>query len=201
MRPISRITSIVAASTFAATTPFAQSIPKLKPGAWEITSTTEGSDARALQEQLANLPPQVREMMEKNLPKGPQTNVSKFCASGNDEAVVQSMQARMGVKIKCENTTMRQSGTTMTWSSQCRGTMMNDQPIRSTTEHRYSGGGDVFQHQMAVKTEGGPGGSTSNSSRNGRYLGADCKAHGAFTVAEQMEQSEGGAKARKPAPR
>lgn len=190
MRPLTAITLSYVLAGIAFNAAQAQSIPKLKPGAWEQTTITPAADSSAMREQMAKMPPQVREMMEKSMPKGPQTHVNKHCVSGNDEAFAQSMQSRMGANVKCDNVNMRPSGTTHSWTSRCAGTIgPNQTAFKSESEHQFTLTGDAYQHKMKMKNEGGPGGpTTSESTTNGRFLGADCKAHGALTMAEQMKQ-------------
>jgi len=167
----------------------AQSLPKLKPGAWEITSMHDGNDMRGMEEMLAKMPPQVRDMMQKKMTQGPTSSVMKHCATPNDEAFAADMQAMMGANVKCSNTNIRQSGSTYTWTSSCAGEMMPGRPFRSDSDHTVSlQGSDAFSHKSVSRTSGGPMGATSRTSTTqGRFLGADCKSAGALTLEERMQ--------------
>lgn len=185
-----RSISVFVALGLACSSAYAQSLPKLKPGAWEMTSTST-PDASAMRDQLAKMPPQIREMMEKSMLRGPQTTVTKHCVTPKDEAFGQDVMARMGGNVKCDTIGMRQSGNTYSWTSRCAGTMgPGGVAIKSESTHQLTTSGDTYQHKMSVKSEGGPmGGNTTESSSSGRFLGADCKANGALTLDEQMRQA------------
>lgn len=65
--------------------------------------------------------------------------------------------------------------------------------MRSDAEHTLMLAGDSYQHTMQQKrVEGMPGGEARTTKTNGRFLGADCKAHGARTMEEMMKAAEQG---------
>jgi hypothetical protein len=183
-----------------ATSALSQSPPKLKPGAWEITTQSDGTDLKSLEAQLAKMPPEMREMMRKTMAAqlGKPT-VSRQCIVGNEEALGQRLQQQVGADLKCETLNLKQAGATTTWSSRCSGTIVTGQPINSVSEHSMTmAGSDAFQQTMKMRSEGGPTGTmASGSTTTGRFLGADCKAHGALSIEEQMKQLE---RARPPKP-
>ena len=168
----------------------AQPSIKLKPGAWENTTTSAGIDIAALQEQLAKLPPQMRESFAKNIPTGPQTSTAKRCVTADEGDFVKSMQSRMNAKVQCETLNSRSSGSTYSWSSRCTGTVgPQSTPMKSESEHQLTMAGDTYQHKMTMKNQSGEAAAIKReTTTTGRFLGADCKAFGALTMAEQIEE-------------
>ena len=168
----------------------AQPAIKLQPGAWENTTTSAGMDNSALQEQLAKLPPQMRETFAKSIPTGPQTSTAKRCVTADEGDFVKSMQSRMNAKVQCETLNSRSSGSTYSWSSRCTGTVgPQSTPMKSESEHQLTMAGDTYQHKMTMKNQSGEAAAIKReTTTTGRFLGADCKAFGALTMAEQIEQ-------------
>lgn len=179
----------------------AQPQPRLKPGAWEITSETDMPGLSP--EMMAQMPPQAQEAMKKAMTaaRAPQ----KSCVTANDPDVATMMQKRAGVDIKCTTSGIRKSGATHSWSSSCTGTHPSaGTPIKFDAEHTFVyDQGNTFEMTSKTKVEGmGPmaAGFRSTSSR-GRYLGPDCKALGAVTIEERMREAEAqSGRNRKPAP-
>ena len=49
--------------------------------------------------------------------------------------------------------------------------------------------GDTYQHKMTMKNQSGEAAAIKReTTTTGRFLGADCKAFGALTMAEQIEE-------------
>lgn len=175
-----------------ATPVLAQQLPPLKSGAWEITSTGGGAKVD-LSAHMAKMPPQVQEMMKKNMEKSAMTSHGiKHCARPGDEDFSKSMMSEMGMNIQCTHSPITQSGSTYKWQSKCTGTMPTGAPMNSETAHTMVLKGDTaFEHTYTSKSQvqgmaagagDGAGGTT------GRYLGQDCKAHGALTMAERKAE-------------
>lgn len=170
----------------------AQKLPPLKPGAWEITSTGSASKAD-LSAHMAKMPPQVQEMMKKNMEKSAMTGQGiKHCARPGDEDFSKSMMSEMGMNIQCTNSAIAQAGATYKWQSKCTGTLPTGAPMNSESSHTMVLKGDTgFEHSYTSKSQvqGMPAGTGDGSGgTTGRYLGADCKAHGALTMAERKAE-------------
>ena len=172
----------------------AQDLPKLKPGAWEMTTETDQA-AGPPPEMIAKMPPQLQEQMKKAVAAG--RAPTRHCVTPNDQDYVAQMQ-RMGGDVKCKHSALQRSGNTHRWTSTCSGTMPGmSAPFTIESDHAATIGGDTFEHSSVNKrTEGmpahAPGMSANRTTKtSGRFLGADCKAHGARTMEEMMKEAEG----------
>jgi hypothetical protein len=193
----SRLCAASAASvtvlTFALmSTAAAQPAFTLKPGAWETSSASPGADSAVMKEQLAKLPAQIRDTVAKNMAKAPTTVVSKRCVTRDEGDYIKSMQARVGGNVKCETKNSRSSGSSYSWSSHCAGTIgPQATPIESDSDHQLTMAADSYQHKMTMSYKtGATAPMKTESTTSGRFLGPDCKVHGALTLSEQMDAAQ-----------
>lgn len=178
------------ALTFVATAlpAIAQNLPRLKPGAWEMTTDT-GTVAGPPPEMLAKMPPQVVEQMKKSMAE--RRAPTRVCIGANDPEPTVFIQ-RMGGDVKCKNSPVRRSGNTHAWTSSCSGlTPGMNTAFALESDHTLTLTGDNFEHTaVRTKAEGMAGMSAGTTKTTGRFLGADCTAHGARTMEEMMQDAE-----------
>jgi hypothetical protein len=132
-------------------------------------------------------------MMKKNMEKSAMTNQGiKHCARPGDEDFSKSMMSEMGMNIQCTNSPITQTGSTYKWTSKCTGTLPTGAPMNSETSHTMTLKGDTaFEHTYTSNSQaqGMPAGmGAGGGGTTGRYLGPDCKAHGALTMAERKAE-------------
>jgi hypothetical protein len=157
----------------------AASAQSMKPGLWEITSkmqTASGQMERQMaqaQQQMANMPPEQRKMMEEMMAR---QGVKMGAAGGGGMTMKVCMTKEMvehnempsQQRGDCKTTSQTRSGNTMKMAFAC-----TNPP--STGEGQFTfNGSEGYTMKMAVNTtvQGKP--ETMNMDANGKWLGADC---------------------------
>ena len=167
--------AILAAASFMAMPAFAQS---MKPGLWEINNQMHSSDGQMekamaqAQQQMANMPPEQRKMMQDMMAKqgvqmgaGGGTSVTaKICMS-------QEMVGRndfSGQRGECSHTTSHRMGNTIKYSFICT------KPASSGEGEVTFQGRDAYTQKMSITTtvKGKPEKMDMHS--RGKWLGNDC---------------------------
>lgn len=176
-----------------ANTSHAQSMPKMKPGAWEFTSQSNGGSAKALQEQMAKLPPQIREMMQKNMAtQAAKPSVSRLCFTGTEDSSTDRLTQQLGMNIKCDPPQVSQSGSTWRSQARCSGTAPGGQAFSSQSDSTMTmAGSDAFQQTTQSRTTlGGMEPINTTTTSSAKFLGTDCNVHGALTLDEQLKAAQ-----------
>ena len=157
----------------------AASAQSMKPGLWEITSkmqTASGQMERQMaqaQQQMANMPPDQRKMMEEMMARqgvkmgtaGGGGMTMKVCMT---KEMVEHNEMPSQQRGDCKTTSQTRSGNTMKMAFAC-----TNPP--STGEGQFTfNGSEGYTMKMAVNTtvQGKP--ETMNMDANGKWLGADC---------------------------
>jgi hypothetical protein len=157
----------------------AASAQSMKPGLWEITSkmqTASGQMERQMaqaQQQMANMPPEQRKMMEEMMARqgvkmgtaGGGGMTMKVCMT---KEMVEHNEMPSQQRGDCKTTSQTRSGNTMKMAFAC-----TNPP--STGEGQFTfNGSEGYTMKMAVNTtvQGKP--ETMNMDANGKWLGADC---------------------------
>lgn len=189
-RPVARRLIPAAAVTLvlAAITAFAQSLPKTKPGVWEV-STDAGMGGGVPPEMLAKMPPQMQAQMKQQMAQA--AAPQRVCIGEGDQDIARSVSQRMGMDMKCTQSAIRTSGNTSSWSSVCSGTGPGGAALKLESENTLVYGGDSYELTTRSKTQGmGPADGMRTTRMRGRYIGPDCKALGVPTLEEQMRAIE-----------
>jgi hypothetical protein len=147
----------------------------LKPGLWQITHQTQGGgdmgrSMAAMQQQLANMPPEQRKMVEQHMARqgmqsGPGGGMAvKVCITPE---MAQRSQVP-GQHADCSSTSQARSGNTMKVAFAC-----TNPPSKGEGEVTFTSP-EAYTSKMTVTTtvQGKPQQMTMNSS--GRWLAADC---------------------------
>jgi hypothetical protein len=157
----------------------AASAQSMKPGLWEITSkmqTGSGQMERQMaqaQQQMANMPPEQRKMMEEMMAR---QGVKMGTAGGGGMTMKVCMTKEMVERNEmpsqqrgdCKTTSQSRSGNTMKMAFAC-----TNPP--STGEGQFTfNGSEGYTMKMAVNTtvQGKP--ETMNMDATGKWMGADC---------------------------
>lgn len=153
---------------------------KMLPGLWEHSFTmksqggqVEGAIAQ-MQQQMASLPPEQREMMAQMLAQqgvgmGPQGQSVKVCIS-KEEADLDSLPRREG----CTQTVQRVNASTVKVAFSCKGT--RDEPPSSGEGSLQFSSPKTYKGNFVVKTvvENKP--EQLQMAQSGQWLSADCGA-------------------------
>jgi hypothetical protein len=151
----------------------------MKPGLWEVTSkmqTGSGQMERQMaqaQQQMANMPPEQRKMVEEMMAR---QGVKMGSAGGGGMTMKVCMTREMVERNEmpsqqrgdCKTTSQSRSGNTMNMAFAC-----TNPP--STGEGQFTfNGSEAYTMKMAVNTavQGKP--ETMNMDASGKWLGADC---------------------------
>ena len=157
----------------------AASAQSMKPGLWEITSkmqTASGQMERQMaqaQQQMANMPPEQRKMMEEMMARqgvkmgtaGGGGMTMKVCMT---KEMVEHNEMPSQQRGDCKTTSQTRSGNTMKMAFAC-----TNPP--STGEGQFTfNGSEGYTMKMAVNTtvQGKP--ETMNMDATGKWLGTDC---------------------------
>lgn len=169
-------TFIIAAAAFAATAAFAQS--QMKPGLWEITHKTQMAGGQMdpqmaqAQQQMANMPPEQRKMVEEMMAKrgvklggaGPGSMTLKTCMT---KEMVERNEMPAQDRTDCKKSVSR-SGNTVKMSYSC-----TNPP--STGEGQFTfASPESYNMKMVVHTQVQGRPETINMEGSGKWLSADC---------------------------
>jgi hypothetical protein len=149
----------------------------LKPGLWQITHQTQGGgdmgrSMAAMQQQLANMPPEQRKMVEQHMARqGVQAGSTPGGGMAVKVCVTPEMAQRNqvpGQHADCSSTSQARSGNTMKVAFAC-----TNPPSKGEGEVTFTSP-EAYTSKMTVTTtvQGKPQQMTMNSS--GRWLAADC---------------------------
>lgn len=158
---------------------FAAHAQSMKPGLWEITNKVQGAagsqmaQAQAqMAEQLKNMPPDQRKMMEDMMAKqgvrmgagGPGGTTMQVCMS---REMVERNEVPMQ-KGDCKTTMQQRTGSTQKFAFSC-----SNPPSSGEGEVSYSGG-EAYRSKFMINTTMNGKPETMHMEGSGKWLGADC---------------------------
>ncbi|MGZ5195823.1 MAG: DUF3617 domain-containing protein [Ramlibacter sp.] len=157
----------------------AASAQSMKPGLWEITSKMQSGSGQMerqmaqAQQQMANMPPDQRKMMEDMMARqgmkmgtaGGGAMTMKVCMT---KEMVERNEMPSQQRGNCQTTQQSRSGNTMKMAFAC-----TNPPSNGEGQFTFNGS-EGYTMKMAVNTtvQGKP--ETMNMDATGKWLGADC---------------------------
>lgn len=156
------------------------SAQNLKPGLWEVTNNMKGGGAehdkaRAhAQQQMANMSPQERKMMEDMMakrgmkmgPGGPGTMTAKMCMT-REMVERNEMPAQQG---DCKTTKQERSGNTMKFTVACTRPPSSGEGLVTYLSP------EAYTMKIAIRSTAKGGPEAMNMEASGKWLSADCGA-------------------------
>ena len=150
----------------------------IKPGLWEITNKLQSSNPQMdqqmamAQQQMANMPPEQRKMVEEMMAKqgvklgagGPGSMGMKICMT-REMAERNEIPSQRG---DCKTTMLPRSGNTMKMSFAC-----TNPPSSGEGEYTFSGS-EAYSMKMTVNTQVQGKPEKMNMAGSGKWVGADC---------------------------
>ena len=150
----------------------------LKPGLWEITHNMKSGSGdmeqanAKMQQQMANMPPEQRKMVEEMMAKqgikmgsgGPGGRTMQMCMT-KEMVERNEMPSQRG---DCKTTQQTRSGNTMKWSFTCAN------PPSTGEGHYTFASSEAYTMKMTVNSTVNGKPETMNMDGSGKWLSADC---------------------------
>lgn len=144
----------------------------MKPGLWEITTSTDMGGARPA---MPAIPPeQLAEMQKRGIKMPPmaggQPMTVRHCVTREEAERGEPPQPRDNPRVKCERSDLRRDGNTVKWKMRCTGERdaLGEGSITYSGPQAYSGTSSI------TVMDATHGNMTMNHKYSGKWLGPDC---------------------------